>query len=288
MQVGIIGLGNMGARMAKKLTENGYAVSGFDISSDRVNSLKGENSIQDFLEIQKEQTIKYFIISLPSEESIFKTLESWKFLPGTVLIDMSTVNVKFSFSNFEKMKKKNVGYIDAPVLGMPAQVGSWTIPVGGKVKDYEASLPILKVLGKNVEYMGNSGSGSLIKILNNMISLSAWATISEAVLLADKNGLDLMKMYNIIKSSGSGAVSPMLDRIKRIAENDYKNICSVDVNIKDLEAAYNLALDLKIPTIMTSAALNMHLLAHERGFGDLDMNAIVLSFESFKKRHEVS
>jgi 3-hydroxyisobutyrate dehydrogenase-like beta-hydroxyacid dehydrogenase len=286
MKIGIIGLGNMGSRMAEKLSKSGVEVFGFDAIAEKVDSGIKSGMLKGVLDDETVSGIAHFIISLPTENSITEILNSMNFSEGTVIIDMSTVSMYFSKLNHQKMIERNIRYIDAPVIGMPAGIGSWTIPVGGEKGHYESALPFLKFLGKNIEYMGSSGSGSLIKILNNMISLSAWATISEVVVIADKMGIDLKQLYNIIKSSGGGAVSLMLDRIPRIAENDYKNICSVDVNIKDLEAAYSITKEIKIPSLMVSAALNLHLMAHQSGYGNYDMNAIVLAFEDFRKKHE--
>ena len=285
MKVGVIGLGNMGSKMAGRLSQLDYTVLGYDINKSTLENAIESGIIKASLKDSALEDVLYYILSLPTEESITSTLENMEWPKSSVIIDMSTVNVNFSRKNHEKLSKKEVSYLDAPVLGMPHQVGNWTIPVGGDQKAFEKAKPVLSSLGRVVEYMGPSGSGSLIKILNNMISLSTWATISEAVVLADKMNVDLKKMYQIIKGSGSGAVSPMLDRILRIAENDYKNICSVDVNIKDLEAALKLAEETKTPSIMISAALNLHLLAHERGYGDLDMDAIVLAYDDFKRKH---
>ena len=73
----------------------------------------------------------------------------------------------------------------------------------------------------------------------------------------------------------------MLERIKRVASNDYENLCSVNINIKDLEAAVEMGNALGVPLFVTSSALNLHLLAKEKGLGDLDMDAIPLAFEKF-------
>ena len=285
MKVGVIGLGNMGSKMAARLSQLDYTVLGYDVSRSTLENAIKSGIVKGNLKDSANKDVLHYIISLPTEESITSTIEKTEWPKDSVIMDMSTVNVRFSQRNHELLSKKGIGYLDAPVLGMPAQVGKWTIPVGGDRNSFESAKQVLGALGQVVEYMGTSGSGSLIKILNNMISLSAWATISEAVVLADKMNVDLKKMYQIIKGSGSGAVSPMLDRIPRIAESDYKNICSVDVNIKDLEAAQAIAKETKTPSIMISAALNLHLLAHERGFGDLDMDAIVLAYDDFRKKH---
>ncbi len=287
MEVGIIGLGNMGGKMSHVLRESGINVFGYDVVESLLQTRLKEGNIDGILTEDVVPRIKFFILSLPSTASISEVLNNFPFSKSTLILDMSTVGIDFSRQNHNLMAKKGVRYIDAPVIGMPAGVGRWTIPVGGEEKDFEDAQKILTCLGKNVVYFGPAGSGSAIKVLNNMISLSTWATISEAVVIADSLGIDISKMYKVIKSSGGGAVSPMLDRIERIANSDYQNICSVDVNIKDLEAAVELSIRTKVPSLMASASLNLHLIAHDRGYGNLDMNAIVLAFDQFKKSHEV-
>lgn len=287
MEVGIIGLGNMGGKMSHVLRESGINVFGYDVVESLLQTRLKQGNINGILTEEVVPRLKFFILSLPSTASISEVLNNFPFGKSTLILDMSTVGIDFSRQNHDLMAKKGVRYIDAPVIGMPAGVGTWTIPVGGEEKDFEDAQKILTCLGKNVVYFGPAGSGSAIKVLNNMISLSTWATISEAVVIADSLGIDISKMYKVIKSSGGGAVSPMLDRIERIANSDYQNICSVDVNIKDLEAAVELSIRTKVPSLMASASLNLHLIAHNRGYGNLDMNAIVLAFDQFKKSHEV-
>ncbi|MEM3489971.1 MAG: NAD(P)-dependent oxidoreductase [Nitrososphaerota archaeon] len=287
MEVGIIGLGNMGGKMAHKLKECGINIAGYDTNESLLQTRLKQGDIDNVLTKDEVPRVKFFILSLPSTASISEVLNSYSFSKNTLILDMSTVGINFSRQNHDLMTKKGIRYLDAPVIGMPAGVGTWTIPVGGEEKDFDDAQAILRCLGKNVIYFGPAGSGSAIKVLNNMISLSTWATISEAVVIADSLGVDLSKMYKAIKSSGGGAVSPMLDRIERIVNSDYQNICSVDVNIKDLEAAIELSIITKVPSLMASAALNLHLIAHDRGYGNMDMDAIVLAFDQFKKSHGV-
>lgn len=284
MKIGVFGLGNMGGTIARKLKSEGSEVYGYDSLENVSESRLKEGAISRILKSEDIPELDIFILSLPSKKSISDTLERFKFREGSIIMDMSTVDVDFSVDNRKMMAERGVIYVDTPVIGMPSGVGTWTIPVGSDEKTFEKVKGVLKPLANLVEHAGASGSGSAIKVLNNMISLSTWATISEAVAIADKLGIDLGKMYRTIKASGGGAVSPMLDRIERIVNDDYRNICSVDVNIKDLEAAMNLSMSTKIPSLMAAASLNLHLMAHDRGYGNMDMDAIVLTYEDFKKK----
>ncbi|MCL6090821.1 MAG: NAD(P)-dependent oxidoreductase [Candidatus Thermoplasmatota archaeon] len=281
--VAIIGLGNMGGKMASVFTAAKFTVYGYDLDEKKRLSAKKQGinivTIEDIF-----NKTNACILSLPTEESITDALESIVPRDGSTIIDMSTVSPAFSRKNHEKLAKKRVHYLDAPVIGMPQGAGKWTIPVGGDRQAFESVQDILSVLAAHIYYVGDSGNGATIKIVNNMISLTTWSVISEVVVLANKVGIDLNRLYEVIKSSGGGAVSPMLDRVKRIADDDFENICSVDVNIKDLKAATEMAQSLGVPVFVTASALNLHLLAKEKGLGQMDMDAIPLAFSSFKRR----
>lgn len=281
--VGIIGLGNMGSKMAGVFIAAKFTVYGYDLDEKKRLSAKKQGINTVAIEDIFSRT-NACILSLPTEESITSALESITPKDGAKIIDMSTVSPAFSRKNHEKLAEKGVHYLDAPVIGMPQGAGRWTIPVGGDRQAFETVQEILSVLASHIYYVGDSGNGATIKIVNNMISLTTWSVISEVVVLANKVGIDLNRLYEVIKSSGGGAVSPMLDRITRIANNDFENICSVDVNIKDLKAATDMAHSLGVPAFVTASALNLHLLAKEKGLGQMDMDAIPLAFSSFRQK----
>jgi 3-hydroxyisobutyrate dehydrogenase-like beta-hydroxyacid dehydrogenase len=279
-EVCIIGLGNMGGRMATHLLTRGFKVYGYDIDNKKLDELQKIGIIKCVPD-KVFDTVDTVILSLPTLDSIKATLEKLQKKQGSIVIDMSTVPPQFSMANYEYLRSHHMHYLDAPVIGMPNQVGNWTIPVGGDHEAFENVKPILSALASKLYFVGSSGKGATIKIINNMISLTTWAVISEAIVVAKSVGLDLLQVYEIIRNSGGGAVSPMLERMKRVASNDYENICSVNINIKDLEAAVEMGNALGVPLFVTSSALNLHLLAKEKGLGNLDMDAIPLAFEKF-------
>ena len=282
--IGVIGLGNMGGRMAKHLSTKGFVVYGYDVDSGRIAGLSEGGIKESELENMSDHT-DTVILSLPTVSSISAVLKGYRPKKGDIIIDMSTVPPSFSRENHAKLAKNGVSYLDAPVIGMPGGIGDWTVPVGGDREAFERARAVLEALASKLYMVGASGNGAAIKVINNMISLTTWAVISEAVLLADKLGIDLTQLYQIISGSGGGAVSPMLKRVERILARDYANICSVDVNIKDLAAAVELGQSASVPLLVTSSALHLHMIASEKGLGNLDMDAIPLAFESFRKRH---
>ena len=89
--------------------------------------------------------------------------------PGQIIVDMSTVDPGTTQRMATLAREKGVGYVDAPVLGRPARVGKWALPVGGRPEDLERCRPILEVIAAKVMHIGESGSGNKIKLLNQMM-----------------------------------------------------------------------------------------------------------------------
>jgi 3-hydroxyisobutyrate dehydrogenase-like beta-hydroxyacid dehydrogenase len=272
----------MGGRISKHLLAKGFKVFAYDIDEKRLHNYEAIG-ITKCLPEQAFEHADIVVFSLPTLESISESLDKLQKKSGGIVVDMSTVPPHFSISNYELLKNKQMSYLDAPVIGMPDSIGNWTIPVGGDLESFEKVKPILSQLASKLYYVGSPGKGAAIKIINNMISLTTWAVISEAIVLAKVMGIDLLQLYDIIKNSGGGAVSPMLERMKRVALKDYQNLCSVNINIKDLTAAMDMGNTLGVPLFVTASALNLHILAKEKGLGDLDMDAIPLAFDSFKE-----
>jgi 2-hydroxy-3-oxopropionate reductase len=168
-------------------------------------------------------------------------------LPNTILIDMSTISPDITVEISNKLKVKKSYLIDAPVSGgeIGAINGDLSIMVGGQKKIFNKILPILSVLGKNITYIGKSGSGQITKACNQILVAGTMVAVSEVLLVAKKSGCNL----NLIRDAlmGGFANSKILEvHGRRMIDSDYKPGFKSKLHLKDLDIALKIAKDLNI------------------------------------------
>lgn len=211
-EIALIGLGNMGSAMAAQWIAAGVTVHGFDANPDAVRRLVDDGGVGHESAAQATRAAKVCILMLPNSEIVDAViddlLETDAFTRDHVLIDMSSSQPHCSIDNARKLKPRGVSFIDAPVSGGVRGVvnTNLAILVGGDQDVIDASLPLLTALG-NVTRVGEVGAGHAAKALNNMVSAAhLWAT-SEAVLAADRFGINRETMVEVLNASTGRSVS---------------------------------------------------------------------------------
>ncbi|MFQ3355599.1 MAG: 3-hydroxyisobutyrate dehydrogenase [Paracoccaceae bacterium] len=255
MKIGIIGLGNMGAPMAKNLAEASYEVIGFDII---LACPEGIASALSAVSIAKSCDV--VITMLPNGEIVQSVSEEIipEMLDGSTLLDCSTIDVETAVKVANLASKYGVLAADAPVSGGVggAVSGSLTFMVGGSETAFNKVAPLLEIMGQKSVHCGPSGSGQSAKICNNMILGATMIATCEAFVLADKLNLDRQKMFDVVSTSsgyswsmntycpapGIGPISP--------ADNNYKPGFSSDLMLKDLRLSQLAAKSVNADTPM--------------------------------------
>jgi len=231
--VGMIGLGNMGFGMATNLVRAGFPIVCQDYDTVRPVRLKQqllgsgiltEKGHFDCARTAKEVAIKSDIILLSvsdqvaAEEVIFYAegiLDAGIKNRAKVVADLGTVAVGFSKRCHHAFQKFNVGFLDAPVSGGPegSQHGTLSVMVGGKEEDFAYALPAFKAFGTNVVHMGKGGSGTITKMINQMLVGTHLVAAAEAYILAESLGIGSSGMEKLRSVLGkSWAHSRMLER----------------------------------------------------------------------------
>jgi 3-hydroxyisobutyrate dehydrogenase and related beta-hydroxyacid dehydrogenases len=167
MDIGFIGLGRMGSRIAKNLLREYGKINVYNRSKEKAKEIisLGANFFDSPKELAKYSSIIFTMVSnseavkevLLGNEGAFHTARK-----GTYFIDMSTVEPDVSLEIYNEAKKNGFHFLDAPVIGSidAAEKATLTIIVGGDKEDFDYVLPILQKVGKNIFYVGPSGSGS--------------------------------------------------------------------------------------------------------------------------------
>ena len=285
MEIGFIGLGNMGAHMAQNLAKAGHTVLGFDTQVLKVEMVEIVPTARDCVE-----TAEVVITMLPNGE-ILKSVanETIKYMKqGSVFLDCSTVDVASAKSVAEISKNHKIIPVDAPVSGGigGAQEGTLTFMVGGPNEGFTKAKELFDIMGQKAVHCGGSGNGQSAKICNNMILGATMIATCEAFALADKLGLDRQAMFDVVSTSsgyswsmnaycpapGIGPQTP--------SDNNYIPGFSSDLMLKDLTLSQMAAEDVNADTPMGDLAMKLYktFVEEENGTGK-DFSAMLPRFE---------
>lgn len=281
--IGFIGLGAMGNPMAANLAKSGYSVSVYDVNKEAMQKLKDDNPsvilCDTVSQLAKEQEIIF--ASLPNGAIVESTmlgsdgvLESCN--KGTIVVDLSSVAPETSRHMNSIALKLGVSYLDIPVSGgvTGAAAGTLTMMAGGDEEAFNLILPVLETLGKNIYYIGASGAGDAMKLVNNMMLGCNAAAMAEALTLGEKLGLSLSTMKKIIDiSSGRSYVSDAKLE-KFIMQEQYDGGFAITLQHKDIGLALEAAKSVKTPLMMAGMAEQIYELAISKGFERKDISAL--------------
>ncbi|WP_375173320.1 3-hydroxyisobutyrate dehydrogenase [Pseudooceanicola sp.] len=285
MNIGFIGLGNMGGPMAANLAKAGHVVTGFDTAEVAV---EGVQAVGSAAEAATDQDI---VITMLPNGAILRAVTAEiipAMRPGAVFLDCSTVDVDSARSVAEEADKADILPLDAPVSGGVggAQGGTLTFMVGGNEAAFMKAQPLFEIMGQKAVHCGPSGNGQAAKICNNMILGVTMIATCEAFALADKLGLDRQAMFDVVSTSsgyswsmnaycpapGVGPKSP--------ADNGYQPGFAADLMLKDLRLSQQAAEGADADTPMGRAAADLYarFVEEEDGAGR-DFSAMLPRFE---------
>ena len=285
MKIGFIGLGNMGAPMARNLAKAGHEVMGFDVAAPAPEGVAEASS-----SAEAARNAEIVITMLPDGAILRRVAD--EVIPameqGAVLLDCSTVDVESARTVAAKAEAAGLGALDAPVSGGigGAEAGTLTFMVGGSDAAFTKAKPLFDIMGQKAVHCGPSGNGQAAKICNNMILGITMIGTCEAFALADKLGLDRQAMFDVVSTSsgyswtmnaycpapGIGPKSP--------ADNDYKPGFAAELMLKDLRLSQQAAeaADADTPMGARAAELYAQFVEVEDGKGR-DFSAMLPRFE---------
>ena len=202
--------------------------------------------------------------------------------PGTIFIDMSTVDPETTRGLYKAVAEKKVKYLDAPVSGGPkeAETGKLVIIVGGDKDAFDKVKGILETLGSTIHYAGSSGAGNVVKLVNNVMSMGNILIAAEAFTLGVKAGVDGQTLFNIIRTSG-GRSHHLEKRFPNVLARNFEPLFTVDLAKKDLGLALDVAKGLTVPLPATSVIHQLYSAVSSLGEGGLDCAAVIHLFESW-------
>ena len=285
-KIGFIGLGNMGLPMAKNISKAGIEVNAFDLSEEAL--IHAENLGMSIKQDSKGvlEDIDALITMLPNGSSVEKIFLEDNLLEvinkRTLIIESSTISPGISKKISTIAKNHGISMLDAPVSGgvKGAELGNLTFIVGGSQADLEKGLSLFKIMGDKIFYAGESGSGQIAKLCNNMLLAVHMCGTAETLALGVNNGLDPVVLSEIMKNSSGGNWSlekynpyPGVMETAPASEN-YSGGFLNSLMLKDLKLASELALGSKSTTPMGKLAMQLYEEMMDDGFGTLDFSSI--------------
>ena len=198
LKISIIGLGNMGIGIYKRLTEKGFSVYGYDKKKSLVRLIPGYLA-ENVDVILKTSDIILFAVT--SNKEILSIVENKKIKKNSILIDLTTSNPKDTIKINKKLFLDNVFYYDAAMSGgaSGALNGTLTLMIGANKNDLKSIESILKAMSSNIFYYGSIGKGHLMKLLHNSVCHGIFMMMCEVGNLAEEAGIsidDLIKTFN--------------------------------------------------------------------------------------------
>ncbi|RME16299.1 MAG: 3-hydroxyisobutyrate dehydrogenase [Alphaproteobacteria bacterium] len=285
MKIGFIGLGNMGAPMARNLVAAGHEVTGYDVAGVTVEGARAAESAAE-----AARGAEVVITMLPNGQILRAVAEEVipAMSPGAVLCDCSTVDVESARAVAAQAEAAGLGAVDAPVSGGVggATAGTLTFMAGGSDEAFAKVAPLFEIMGQKAVHCGPSGNGQAAKICNNMILGVTMIATCEAFALADRLGLERQKLYDVVSTSsgyswtmnaytpapGVGVPSP--------ADNGYKPGFAADLMLKDLRLSQAAAEMVDADTPMGQRATELYArFVEEEGGSGMDFSAMLPRFE---------
>ena len=286
-KIGFVGLGIMGAAMARNLLSAGYALTVYNRSDRRtVNELTstGAKRAASPADVAADSDVVISIVTdTPDMEQVILgdhgVIHGAK--PGATVIDMSTVSPKTTKKVAAILKKHDIDMLDAPVSGgdVGAANGTLSIMVGGDQSIFDKCLPIFESMGKNINLMGSHGAGQATKLCNQIAASIANMAMAEALMLAAASNLDVKKVIDAI-SGGAGGSWHLSNLGPRIAAGDFEPGFMVYLQQKDLRLVLDAANDVKVALPAVGMVHQLLNIVERNGASEEGTQALIKAYES--------
>ena len=291
MKIAFIGLGNMGAPMARNLLKAGHSLNLFDLNKDILAELAALGGHISTSPREAAQGTELVITMLPAaahvrsvwlgEDGVLAGIAK-----GVPAVDCSTIDPQTARDVAAAAAKQGVQMADAPVSGGTggAQAGTLTFMVGAPQALFDTLHPVLAQMGRNIVHCGDVGTGQVAKICNNLLLGISMVGVSEAMALGAALGIDSEVLAGVINSStgrcwSSEVYNPWPGIVETApASRGYTGGFGAELMLKDLGLATEAARQAHQPVVMGAVAQQLYQAMSLRGEGGKDFSAIINSY----------
>ena len=283
--VGFIGTGVMGKSMAMHLLKANYPLCVYTRTKEKAEELIERGAVwkDSIKELASTSEIIITMIGTPKDvEEVYFDDDGIlaHAQQGTYVIDMTTSKPHLAEKIYEAAKEKQLHALDAPVSGgdVGAKHATLTIMVGGDQADYEDMLPLLKILGNNIRLQGRAGAGQHTKMVNQISIAPMMIGLCEALIYAEKAGLDQEDVLRSISSGAAGSWS-LTNYAPRMIRGDFAPGFAIKHFVKDMKIALESAQEMNLQTPGLALALQMYEELMNRSEGESGIHALLKYYD---------
>ena len=291
-KIALIGAGAMGGAIGRRILETGNSLRVFDLDAEKVAELVAKGGVAAGSAAEAAEGVDFVITSLNSS----RIVEAAAFgeggiaegaAPGTLIIDMSSIEPDATRRFAEAAKAKGLAWVDSPLSGgaPKALIGELTLMLGGAEADVERAKVALGHVAKNMTHMGGPGAGQTTKMINQVLCGLGFLAVAEATQLALDSGVDAEKIPQALK--GGRADSALLQEyMPRFATKDYRRTGRIDNMVKDLNMVNDLSRQTGTSMPMTALCTEIHRMLTAAGLGGEDQAAVMEFFKGAKEEFD--
>ena len=275
MKIGFVGLGIMGAPMARNLLGAGFELSVYNRTAEKCDALvaAGAKRCGSAAEVGERSDVVVTIVSdTPDVEAVLfgRNGLAGGLKSGSVVIDMSTISPPATVDFARRLGEQSVEMLDAPVSGgeSGAIEGTLSIMAGGKREVFDRCLALFEAMGKNIVYTGPNGNGQKTKLVNQIVGSITLVAMVEGLRVAEKAGLPMEATLKAVSAGAAG--SWMLSHLgPKVLAGDFDPGFSIRLHQKDLRLAAEFVKDLKVRAPGTQLSYELFTEALDKGMGEL-------------------
>jgi 3-hydroxyisobutyrate dehydrogenase len=279
VRIGMIGLGNMGGRITRRIVDSGQKVVGYDPVPGRAEEA-GATAAASIADVTEASD--HLLLSLPDSKVIEKVVLSEGGVlahchQGQTIVDLSTAAPSSTVELHAALTERGAEFVDAGISGgaAAAEKGTLTLMVGGSADALDQVRPTLKRFSAEIFHMGGPGAGHTTKVLNNFLNAVSLAATAEVMVAGRKAGLDMHQLLEVLNAS-TGINFATLNRFPHIVDGDYlEGGLTSTLMTKDVVLYVNRLRELGVPTLNASGPMASFALANSLGYADQISNRVV-------------
>jgi 3-hydroxyisobutyrate dehydrogenase-like beta-hydroxyacid dehydrogenase len=285
MNIGFIGLGTMGSRMAGNILKAGHSLVVHDLRTEAARPLlnAGASWADTAKDVAQASDIVFTSLPGPPEAEAVALGDNGiieGIRPGGIYIDVTSNSPMLVRRIYARFKEKSAHVMDVPVSGGPsgAQAGTLTLMVGGDEEIFQQCKPVLGAIGKRIIYTGGIGCGSVCKLMHNCVLYGLQAVVAECLTLGVKAGVDPLPLWQVLRD---GAVGQGVLFQRAMPDTYFQGRFeppnfALNLAFKDVALATSLGREFNVPMAMANLTLQEMMSAMNRGWESRDSRVAML------------
>jgi 4-hydroxybutyrate dehydrogenase/sulfolactaldehyde 3-reductase len=282
VQIGFIGLGNMGGPMASNLCRKGFAVVAHDKAPARRIAPVALGAREAATVAEATAGSDLVITMLPDTAAVEQVIGGpdgvlAHIRRGATVMDMSTIHPLMTDELADRASVRDVAFVDAPVgrLASHAARGESLFMVGASAAAFERVKPVLDAMGTSIHHCGPAGTGIRTKLVNNYLAIISCQLNAEAIALSQRFGLSLERTLEVIHGTTATNGQLKIAWPLKVLKGDLEPGFTIDLAHKDLSLIVEAANGLAVPMPVAAVAREAFSTARSRGYGSRDFSAVV-------------